>query len=73
MGLTPPASTLKAPNFTLFFIYLEGWSGNKSTIIAAFTGLFSVEQISGWNDWQEKSKYWEETCSGAALFTTDPT
>jgi hypothetical protein len=31
------------------------------------------EAISGMNEWQVKSKYFDETCPSAVLATTDPT
>jgi hypothetical protein len=66
----------------IIFNYLLGQSGTKSTITDAFIGLLYQPRIidsddcgaiSGLNEWQGKPKYSDETCSSAALSTTDPT
>jgi hypothetical protein len=65
----------------LFFIYLWGWTRNKSTITAVIYWLVyhhwitdghDCEAFSGMNEWQEKPMYWEKTCPNASLFTADP-
>jgi hypothetical protein len=61
--------------------FLLRWSGTKSAIAQANTGLLSQPRMmtddavwhNGWNAWQRKPKCSDKTCPSAALSTTNPT
>jgi hypothetical protein len=63
----------------IFFIFCYWWGGTKSLGTTATSGLLYKPQMideddfwsNWWNeDWQEKSKYSEKTCTSATLSTT---
>jgi hypothetical protein len=81
-GVTTQKTPFFITSIYLFCIYLCGAVMDPSPLLLrSFIGLLyqpwmidgdDCGAVGGMNEWQDKPKYWVETCPSAALSTTDP-